>query len=46
MDKFEEKDITKKRTFAKNSWYNWHYCLINYISEPIKKQWVVLKKRL
>ena len=34
MDKFKEKEITKKRTFTKNTWYNW---LINYISKHIKK---------
>ena len=33
MDQFKEKDITKKKTFAKNIWYDW---LINYIPEPIK----------
>ena len=34
MDKFEEKKITKKRIFAKNTWFDW---LINYIPKPIQK---------
>ena len=34
MDKFEKKELTKKRTFTKNTWYDW---LIIYISEPITK---------
>ena len=40
MDKFGEKkkELTKKRTFTKNTWYDWHDWLINYIPEPIKKQ--------
>ena len=35
MDKFEEKEILKKRSFPikKNTWCNW---LINYIPELIK----------
>ena len=33
MDKFEEKEMKEKKTI-KNTWYNW---LINYISEPIRK---------
>ena len=41
MDKFKEKEITKKRKFA-NTWYNWYNSLISYIPEPITK-WVVLK---
>ena len=36
MDKFEEKEMMKKRSLAKNIWYNWFDCLINYISGPIK----------
>lgn len=24
IGKSKEKQITKKRTFAKNTWYNWH----------------------
>ena len=34
MDKLKKKELTKKRTFAKNTWYNWHNWLINYIPEP------------
>ena len=37
MDKFEKRELTKKRTFTKNTWSNWHDSLINYISEPTKK---------
>ena len=33
MDKFEQKEIKKKRPI-KNTWYDW---LINYISETISK---------
>ena len=33
MDKFEEKEMIKKRTFSENAWYNW---LVNYIFQPIK----------
>ena len=33
MDKFEKKELTKKRTFTKTTSYEW---LINYIPEPIK----------
>ena len=37
MDKFEKKELTKKRPFTKNIWYDWDDWLINYISESIKK---------
>ena len=37
MDKLI-KELTKKRTFTKNTWSNWSNWLINYISEPIKKR--------
>ena len=37
MDKFEEKELIKKRTFTKNTWFDWCDWLINYIPEPIKK---------
>ena len=43
MDKFEKKkkELTKKRTCTKNTWYDWYNWLINYIPEPIKKRgWV------
>ena len=37
MDKFEKKkEITKKRTFVENTWYDWYIWLIKYIPEPIK----------
>ena len=35
-DKFERKEITKERTFAKNICYDWYDWLINYIIEPTK----------
>ena len=34
-----KKELTKKRTFAKNVWYDWYDWLINYIPEPAKKPW-------
>ena len=37
MVEFEEKELTKKGTFAKNTWYDWLDCFIKYISEPIKE---------
>ena len=36
MDKFEEKEITKMKTFRKNTWYDWYDWLVNYIFEPMK----------
>ena len=33
MRKFEDKEMMKKRSFAKNTWYDW---LINYVSKPLK----------
>ena len=36
MEKFEEKERTKERTFAKKTWYNRYNWLINYIPDPIK----------
>ena len=33
MDKFDEKEMMKKRLFAKNTCYDW---LVNYIPELIK----------
>ena len=35
MDKFEEKEITKKNSFAKNTWYDCYNSLINFFHEPI-----------
>ena len=43
MDKFEKKKkkLTKKRTFTKNTWYDWCDWLIKYIPEPIKNcRWI------
>ena len=40
MDKFEEKEMMKKRSFAKNT------SLINYIPKPIKKYWTMFKTNL
>ena len=37
MDKFEKKELTKKRTFTKSTWYDQYDWLIKYIPEPIKK---------
>ena len=37
MGKLEKtKELTKKRTFTKNTWDDWYDWLINYIPEPIK----------
>ena len=38
MDKFEQTEMMKKRSLTKNTWNNWHNCLINCIPEPIKKR--------
>ena len=47
MDKFEKiKELTKNRTLAKNTWFNWYYQLINYIPESIKKLWLVLNIKI
>ena len=46
MDEFEKKELTKKRTFTKNTWYDWYDWLINYIPEPINKPWTGLKTKL
>lgn len=43
MDRFEEKEIMKKKIIAKNLWYNWYKWLMNYIRKPVKKPWVVLR---
>ena len=34
MDKFEQKEMMKKRPLIKNTWNDW---LISYIPEPMKK---------
>ena len=36
-DKSEKKELTKKRTFTKNTWCDWYDWFINYIPEPIIK---------
>ena len=41
-----KKELTKKRTFTKNTWYDWYDWLINYIPEPINKPWTGLKTKL
>ena len=41
----KRKELTKKRTFVKNVWYNWYDCLINYIPEPTKKPWAGSKTK-
>ena len=46
MDELEKKELTKKRTFPRNTWYDWYDWLINYIPEPIKKPWAGLKTKL
>ena len=33
----KKKELTKKRTFIKNNWYDWYDWLINYIPQPLKK---------
>lgn len=43
MDKFDEKEMMKKKTFAKNNWQNW---LINYNSKFIKKRLLMLRAKL
>ena len=37
MDKIEEKGMTKKRQFAKTTWYDWYNWLINHIPQVHKK---------
>ena len=47
MDKFEKKkELTKKGTFTKHTWYDWYDWLINYFSELIKKRWAGLKAKI
>ena len=43
MDKFTGKEMIKKRSLAKNTWYDW---LLSYIPRLIRKWWNVLKARL
>ena len=44
VNKFEHKEMMKKRTFAKIIWYIWYDWFIIYIANPIKKRLVVFKK--
>ena len=46
MDKFGKKELTQKRAFTENTWYDCYYWFINYIPEPIKKTWAGLKTKL
>ena len=32
----KKKELTKQRTFTKNTWYDWYDCLIIYIHGPKK----------
>ena len=41
-----KKEPIKKTTFTKNTWYDWHNWLINYILELIKKLLATLKTKL
>ena len=41
-----KKELTKNRTFTKNTWYDWYDWLINYIPEPINKPWTGLKTKV
>ena len=41
-----KKKITKKRTLAKNTWYNWYNWLTNYVPELIKMMRYVKDKDL
>ena len=38
MNKFEKKELTKKRAFTKTTKYDQYDWLINYLLTPIKKQ--------
>ena len=40
MDKLEKKELRKKITFIKNTWFVWYDWLIDYIPKPMKKLWV------
>ena len=37
MDNLKKKELAKKRTFTKNTCYDWYDWLINYVPEPIIK---------
>ena len=36
MDKFEQKEMMKKRPLSKNLWNDWYDWLLNEIPDPIK----------
>ena len=38
MNLRKNKELTKKRTFTKNTWYDWYDWLFKYIPEPRKKK--------
>ena len=46
MDKFEEKEMSRKRPFSKITCYDWYRWLISYIPKPVKNWWMVLKTKL
>ena len=46
MDKFEKRELTKKRTLTENTWHDWCDCLIKYIPESIKKTLGVVKDQI
>ena len=46
VDKFEEKEPTKKRTLAKNTWYDCYDWLNTYLKKYSKKPLVVFNKKL
>ena len=41
-----EKRFSKEENICKNTWYDWYDWLINFITEPIKRPWVVLETKL
>ena len=45
MTKFQERKTMKQRNVAKTTCYDWYDWLINYILEPMKKLWMVLKTK-
>ena len=43
MGRFEQTEMMKKITFAKNAWYDW---LIKYNPDSIKERWVLLQIKI
>ena len=39
-------ELTKKRAFTENTWYDWYDWFINYIPDPIKNPRARLKTKL